>query len=108
MTPKQVLIEAAQRIDKGWSSMCCYALDAVADDNGSWFEAGYEREQEALDAAMHFERLFSPYIDAEGDLVQHATKDGMEFWSEAPTPKRQKVRVLCLLFAAHSYKDMNK
>lgn len=86
---RRILLAAAQLVDSGASPSCCHAIHKAYVD-GDQKKANYD---EFLEAHNHFSRLFDPNSVWEW---KHT------FWNQKPTPTRQKLRVLCLLFAAHA------
>lgn len=83
MTPREILLHAAERIAAGEENLCCIAIDNM------------RYSFSARDAAdTHFRSLFSTNIPR-----------GMLIWNSKPTPERQNLRTLCLLFAAWSYEE---
>lgn len=84
-TVRAALIRAAERVDSGMNEMCCVAL----------FEGKANDAAATMSARNYFADLFSPYDGPRG----------AEFWDKHPTPERQSLRVLALLFAAYSYEE---
>lgn len=97
MSPKKLLLAAAKRIASGKSDRCCIAIQEV---EGLWVP-GYRSSPECDLALDHFEYMFSPFHCTYN--YNYAGDYGMPFWSRQSAPERQRLRVMCLLFAAASY-----
>jgi len=81
---RAILTRAAELIDAGEYEYCCYAICDGGVSPKTWMRV-YD----------HLCNLFSPYLGS----------GGAKFWNMPNTPKRQRLRVLALLFAAASYEE---
>lgn len=104
---RAVLMRAAEVLDAGETTLCCFAIDrAVNLELGAAAHAGWEGGLvygdflSALNIAW-FEALYSPYSIEAVLASQVVAPASMFFWSGYNgDPERQALRSLCLLFAA--------
>ena len=98
-TIAKIFIDAAALVDasilynvkNGWddNSYACLAIRQACIDNG-YPSCGNPRDT----AAAYFRTLYSPF---------EGRGRGAEFWNNNATLERRNLRVLALLFAAHSF-----
>lgn len=89
MNARDVLLRAAEKIASGKEGMCCLALWRRNPTNAEW------------KAEHEFSQLFHPNRGTIEESIERR-KDKDDFWNKDPTPKRQNLRVLALLFAAET------
>ncbi len=91
MRTAEVFLKAAERIESGANTMCCFAIEGACKDLRI---ARVSKTYEAADKL--FRELYSPF------RFVYDESTGAEFWSKTPTPRRQKQRVIALLLAAQA------